>query len=87
MTPVPMNCLEENEGAPFNIIQLPHSGELTISNVHIQINGKPFLFKTAYNSKRNYPLFVQDHHDCAEYLVFDEEGNFTEEFTLFCKSI
>lgn len=83
LTPVEMT--NSDNGEPFKI-GLLEEGALTITNLHIKIKGKHFLFKTTYNSKSNYPLYLQtDKYD--DYLVFDESGNFEEDFISFCKSL
>ena len=69
---------------PFKI-DLLDEGSLTISNLQISMNGKLILFKTTYNSKAEYPLFAQ--HDLVDYEVFDEQGEFTEEFIGLAKEL
>lgn len=68
----------------FNVALL-EEGALTIMNVHIKIKGKPFLFKTTYNSKANFPLFLE--YDYVDYPVFDSNGNFDPEFIAFCENV
>jgi hypothetical protein len=84
MTPVPMKYYDD-ETERFNIEQ-DESGNLFIENLPITINGQSFIFHTTYNCKSNYPLFVET-ADYEEYLVFDEQGEFTEEFIEFAKSL
>lgn len=81
--PSPMSFHHDDE--PFNI-GLLDDGTLTITNINIWIKKKQFLFKTIYNSKSNYPLYVQD-NNYTDYRVFDENGNFENEFVNFCKTI
>lgn len=81
-TPCPMSN-SEMDGA-FEIALLDE-GSLTITNLHINIQGKPFLFKTSYNSKANYPLFLE--YDCCDYRVFDEQGNWDADFIEFCETV
>lgn len=64
-------------GNPFNI-QLTDDGSLYVANYHVQVNGQTVQFHTTYNSKSNFPLYA--YIDYCEYLVFDEGGEFTEEF-------
>lgn len=78
LTPVPMSY--DETGEPFRIA-LNEEGSLTIQNLPIYIKGKIFEFKTIYNSKANYPLYVE--FDYVDYLVFDEQGNFDKEFIAF----
>lgn len=71
----------EHDGSPFEIA-LTDDGSLTITNILLTLNGQSLLFKTTYNSKNNFPFFLE--HDYCEYLVFDEQGAFTEEFLDMC---
>ncbi len=86
-TPVPMDIfiIRNSNSEPFQIGQT-NDGYLTITNVEVTINKNKFLFKSKYNSKSNYPLFVMT-DDYSEYQVFDENGQFDEEFIDFCKSL
>ena len=79
-TPVPMSI--EHNGEPFEVALLDE-GALIISNLHVSIHDKIFTFKTTYNSKANYPLFLE--RDYCDYLVFDEQGNWSNEFVDFCE--
>ncbi len=72
-------------GEPFKIA-LMDDNNLTISNLEISINKKLHIFKTTYNNKDNYPLFCQT-FDYSEILVFDESGEFTQDFINYVKSI
>lgn len=76
--------MSHNEPDNF-IIALMDEGSLTIKNLEIAIKGKLMRFKTTYNSKRNYPLYVQ--HNYCDYLVFNKEGEFDKEFIEFCKTL
>lgn len=80
-TPVEMS-FEENL-QPFEIA-LMDEGSLVLTNVQIAIKRKLYRFKTVYNSKANYPLYVEK--DNCEYLVFNEDGHFSYEFIDFCKT-
>lgn len=82
-TPVNMECIP-SESEPF-IIGLMDEGSLTITNMSVLIRGKQYRFKTTYNSKAIYPLYV-DYQDC-DYLVFDEFGNWDKEFLDFINSL
>jgi hypothetical protein len=82
LTPVEMSFNEPEE--PFEIA-LMDEGALTITNLHVKIKGKVFLFKTTYNSKSNYPLYLE--YDYCDYPVFTEKGDFDEEFIEFCKIV
>lgn len=79
MTPVYMTVGAYGaNGKEGFIIGLIDSGELTITNLSILINGKPYLFKTAYNSQANWPLFVE--HEDTDYPVFEDNGEWDAEF-------
>lgn len=82
-TPCLMSHNEIEEGG-FEI-ELLEEGSLFISNLRIAIKGKNFLFKTTYNSKSNYPLFLE--YDSCDYQVFDESGDWDSEFIKFCESV
>jgi hypothetical protein len=77
--PVPMTF--EHDGNPFKIVQ-QECGSLRITNLKIFINDKPFIFHSTYNSKSNYCLHVVA-DDFGEPSVFDENGDWDEEFIDF----
>lgn len=77
LTPDNMDIYIEESGEPFNI-DLTDDGSLIISNYETMINNIPVIFKTTYNSKANYPFFCEV--DYTDYEVFDDNGNFTDEF-------
>ena len=81
-TPVQMES--KDTGEPFKIALLDE-GVLTITNVEILINDKPYQFQTTYNCKSNYPLFLV--HDYCEYQVFNDDGTLNDEFINFCKDL
>ncbi|WP_420991166.1 hypothetical protein [Chitinophaga sp. CC14] len=74
----------EDTGAAFEI-GLVSDGSLTVTNITFTINSQPLFLKTTYNSKENYPLFCVHGYD--EYPVFDDNGNYTEEFMELCENI
>lgn len=80
--PLQMSCVDNGE--PFKIA-LMDEGSLTITNITITVKGRTLLFKTTYNAKSNYPLYVE--HDNCDYRVFDETGEFDMEFINFCRDI
>lgn len=82
LTPAEMNFSHDN--SPFQI-GLLIDGTLTIKNLTITINGKPFLFKTKYNSRANYPLYLE--YDSCDYQVFNDKGEFDQEFIDFCETV
>lgn len=67
-------------------IALMDDNNLTISNLEISINKKLHIFKTTYNSKNNHPLMCEI-SDYSEILVFNESGEFTQEFIDYSKTI
>lgn len=73
---VDISIFESNQ--PFNIRQLEADGGLFVFNWMVYVNSTEVIMKTAYNSKSNYPLYCE--LDYEDTLVFDEQGNFTEDF-------
>lgn len=73
----------DHDGSPF-VIGLIDDGSLTVTNVKVKVNGKYYRFKTTYNSKSNYPFFLET-EDYEDILVFNESGDFDHEFIEFCK--
>lgn len=67
----------DNNGEAFNIV-LTDCGSLTISNYETTVNNVRVIFKTTYNSKSPYPFFCE--YDYTDYQVFDDNGNFDDEF-------
>ncbi len=81
---VPCKMSFQENGNPF-VIELMDEGSLRITNLEIAIKKKVFRFKTTYNSKANYPLYVE--HDNCDIPVLDENGVWDTEFLEFCKSL
>lgn len=71
----------EHDGSHFQI-ELQSDGSLFIYNIRFSINGKLLFFKTIYNSKANYPLYLD--YENVDYEVFNEDGEYTEEFINLC---
>lgn len=67
----------EESGDPFDI-QLSDEGSLYVANYPTTVNGVRVRFKTTYNSKSPYPLFCEV--DYTDYQVFEDNGEFCEEF-------
>jgi hypothetical protein len=89
LTPVKM--FMDESGEPFKI-GLLQDGSLTIDNLTIKINGKygkPCRFKTTYNSRSPSPLYVQDGtgDQYTDILVFEDDGEFSQDFIDFCKKL
>ena len=59
-------------------VDLIDDGSLTVSNYPVKVNGQAVTMKTRYNSKSNFPLICEI--DYEEVLVFNEKGEFDEEF-------
>lgn len=78
--------LFEHDGSPFIIEQNEDDGSLWISNIRFEIAGNTVIFTSKYNSKSNYPLYCQKNYS-EEYLVFEESGEYTDEFKEFCNSL
>lgn len=70
--------ISESERA-FDIQQDEGDGGLYVNNYPVKINGCAVLLKTIYNSKDNYPLLCT-YNDYEEVLVFDEKGEFSDDF-------
>lgn len=70
------------DGKPF-AIAVGTAEYMQLMNVRIYLHGHLLNFYTTYNSRRNYPLIV--FYDNCEYLVFDEDGSYSDEFKIFCK--
>lgn len=66
-------------------IGLNDEGSLSIRNIDFWIEDYRLIFKTTYNSKRNYPLICETEDN--EIDVFDDNGQFTEEFKDTCTNI
>lgn len=81
-TPVEMKIYSDQE--PFDI-QLMKDGSLIVMNVEISIKNKFYIFSTTYNSKANYPLYVE--FNDIDYEVFNDDGTWSEDFINFCKNI
>jgi len=75
----------EHDGNPFNI-ELLEEGSLTVTNIRFKIEGKEYLFKTTYNSKANYPFYLQT-EEFEDREVFDEFGSFSPDFITFCNGL
>jgi len=63
-------------------IGLHNEGYLQVSNIIFYIKDERVDFVTTYNSKASYPLAA--YYKYCEYPVFDEQGNYTDEFIEFC---
>lgn len=78
------NMTFEHEGDPF-IIGLHDEGYLSVTNIRFEMNGQRMFFQSQYNSKNQYPLFCR--YDYCDYLVFEETGEYSEEFKQLCETL
>lgn len=76
-TPEGIDIQIEETGEAFNI-ELMEDGHLTVTNYNVSVNDEIVTMKSTYNSKSNFPLICQYEYD--EVPVFDDNGNFDEEF-------
>ncbi len=67
-----------DEGEPFNVVQCPLTGALSISNYQFSFGGLQLDLFTEYNSKANYPLWAEIDQG-EQFLVLDESGKITPE--------
>lgn len=71
---------EEDNG--FLIYQDPGDGSLLVANLVVLDRDKePVRFRSTYNSKEPYPLYMVVSGTEEEITVFNDDGSFTEEFT------
>lgn len=66
-------------------IGLTDEGSLKTNSLQFTYKDEILSFETTYNSKNNFPLFCCFAY--CEFLVFDETGNFDNEFLDFLKTI
>lgn len=74
-----MKFRELVEGAPFDN-DLTNDGYLYIRSIEFYIGETILYFKTQYNAKSNYPLYLEYDLTNTDIPVFDDEGNYTKEF-------
>jgi hypothetical protein len=80
----PCEITIEDCGDAFNI-ELSDEGSLFVSNYPVSIKGIIYMFKTTYNSKSPFPFYCE--HNYIDYAVFDEVGNFHQDFIDFVNSL
>ncbi len=80
----PCEITIEETGQPFNI-ELSQEGSLFVSNYRAMVKDTFCFFKTTYNSKEPFPLYCE--YDYTDYQVFDDKGEFHEEFIEFIKTV
>lgn len=70
---------------PFLVAQ-DESGSLFLANVRFVVRGSTCTLKRPLNSRAPWPLYVEEWNGAYcldEILVFDEQGNFSEEMLKF----
>lgn len=67
----------DHDGQPFEIDIYPYNA-LYVKNIQFFYKDVRIFFQTTYNSKSNYPLYLA--FENCEYLVFEEDGNYSDEF-------
>lgn len=75
----------DESGDPFQIEQSTDDGCLYVANYHCMVNGECVTFMSVYNSKSNFPLHCWHRENFVE--VFDDAGDFTNEFISFAKTL
>lgn len=76
--PQGINISIEESGEAFKVKLDQINGSLHIVNYPVSINGEIVEVGTQYNSKDNFPFYCYINY--CEILIFDEDGNFSEEF-------
>ena len=74
-----------NDGEAFDIQQNPEDGSTFCSNVVLLKNGHDIPMFRPLNSRQEWSLMCHD-NDGDEIFIFDDFGNFSEEFVEFLKS-
>lgn len=69
---------------PFDVVQKPADGSLSIENLQLKIVGRPWVLYRPLNSRLPWPLYAAPAIGCGpldyEVSVFTGDGVFTEEF-------
>ena len=82
LTPFPMEF--EHDGEPFKIHQTIDGG-IYIVNITIMIKNEYYYPYTLLNSKDNYPLMIDGSIWAGR--IFDENGNFNQDFIEYFKAL
>ena len=82
LEPIPDGLSFENSGGAFKIDQNLCGSLYVVSGIVFKCHGVVLDFHSAYNNQSNYPLFLVA-EDEGEIEVFDDSGEFTEEFFLY----
>lgn len=75
----------EGDGEAFDVQQDPGSGSLSIANVVLRVNEKPYTLFRPLNSREAWPLRLVDENE-TEIAVFAPDGSFSQEMTAFLKA-
>ena len=68
----------EHVGGPFVVIADYYSGDLSVENVKLLINGTELKLFRPLNSREEWPLYFRNKLD-EEVSVFNKDGSFTSE--------
>jgi hypothetical protein len=82
---ISVSLIDEDYEGGFGVELDMDNGYLFCMNVEVHIKGALVGVYTNYNNRDNYPLMFESPD--ADYRVFDEEGELTEEFISFIDSI
>lgn len=74
-----------HDGKPFIIGRNESDGSITVLNIMFYINRIELIFKTSLNAKDNYPFYCE--FESEDYLVFNEDGEYTQEFMELCSNL
>lgn len=66
------------DNEPFKIVQDPMTGNLSVENYKVFLDGEEIYLFTNYNSKDTYPLIGL--YKGEEYYIFSEQGEFMPNF-------
>ena len=69
--------ISEN-GEPVDIDLVLSDHAISVINYLVTVNGQEVIMKNKYNSRENYPMYCEV--DEEDFLVFNEQGEFTTEF-------
>ena len=73
--------IPDHSGEPFDIVQDPSSGALTVANLSLIVHGQRRAVYRPLNSREPWPLWVWSDDD--DIRVFDLDGNLSPEFWIF----
>lgn len=77
-----INIDHEDASKGFKIVQNPHDGSISVSNLHIyDNNATPLHFFHPLNCKESWALCLE--YKGETYYCFDERGNFMPSLSIF----